>query len=229
MTLPTSGKISLGDISVEIFGRVLPLDMNNRYVRMLLGKPSGKISLLDGRGKTWAVPGNRTFSFTGSTEVFSVPRYHSITIEVWAAGGGGTGLYGNDGFCYGYCGGAGGNGGNSSSRNDMIAYGGTGGAAGGRDSCGPAGADGSAIGGNVVIGGGAPGGVGCDPNRFGIAGHGGAGGYVTKTWYLLDQGAPEIGSSIAVNVGAGGPGGPGGENAGPGYPGGNGSVKISWN
>ena len=59
MALPTSGKISLGDVNVEL-GRTResPLSLGNSLVRSLSGLPNGKIGLNDLKGKSLEIPPN---------------------------------------------------------------------------------------------------------------------------------------------------------------------------
>lgn len=53
MTLPTTGKISLGDINVELGrSRASPVSLGGGLVRPLAGVPSGQIKLSNLRGKT---------------------------------------------------------------------------------------------------------------------------------------------------------------------------------
>ena len=221
--LPGSGVISFANISVEILrSSTSQRSLNDADVRTLLGVPSGQISISTAYGKRWVTPGNNSFSYTGSTQYFSVPRYETLTVTINAGGGGATGYCDNDGFAYGYCGGAGASGGNTTfySSNNVIANGGTGGGGGGQDYCPPSGAAGGGSGGTVTSGGGAGGGTGCNS--------GGAGGKVVKTWNWNDADAPGYGASIAISIGAGGGGGGGGENAPAASGGGNGSVYIEW-
>ena len=106
--LQGSGAITLGDISVEVLvGRGNTLNLADGRVRILTGRTSGSISHSHAYAKRWVTPGSTTFNFTGGTQYFTVPRYNTLTIQCWGAGGGATGYCGNDGFAYGYCGGAG--------------------------------------------------------------------------------------------------------------------------
>lgn len=57
MTLPTTGPISLNNVSTEIgIGVGSRLDFNDGRVRALAGRPSGAISMADLRGKSSYVP-----------------------------------------------------------------------------------------------------------------------------------------------------------------------------
>lgn len=57
MTLPTTGKISLGDTNVELkLARATAIRMSNPLVRALAVKASGKVAMSDLRGKTYSAP-----------------------------------------------------------------------------------------------------------------------------------------------------------------------------
>ncbi|QDG74418.1 RHS repeat domain-containing protein [Labrenzia sp. PHM005] len=153
-------------------------------------------------------PGTQTFAVSGT---FLVPNYTTITVEVAGAGGEAGGPIRQDGsgenttLYNGLDGAAGGN----SVFGSMIGYGGEGGSGALLTHWGklPASAPGSAQGGNLsnTTGAGAAPGTTLD---FGDArrspGDGGAGGLARSTWQSGQAGAPQIGSSIAVTVGAGG-------------------------
>jgi hypothetical protein len=246
--LQGSGTITLGDIEVEVLlARGNQINLADGRIRLLTGVTSGPINQSSAYAKRWVVPNSVTFNFTGGTQYFTVPRYNTITIECWGAGGGATGGCGNDSFAYGYCGGAGASGQFSQA---SLPYKGNafyGGATGGvnataasswvvrgdggigayyppgttsQDYCPPSPGGSGGSGGSVSTGGGAAGGTGCN--------YGGAGGYVTKTWYYYEAEAPTYGSSINVWVGTGGAGGGGGENGGAATDGATGKVTISW-
>lgn len=218
--LPASGQLSFASVSVEILRSTDSLrTLNDIDVRTLFEVSSGQIALSNGHGKRWVTPGSQSFYSSGT---FVVPRYEYLTVVITAGGGGATGYCGNDGFAYGYCGGAGGGGGSSAfyGPTHVVAYGGGGGGNGGQDYCPPSGASGGGSGGSVSIGGGAEGGYGC--NR------GGNGGYVSKTWNWTEGDAPAYGSLIGVTIGGGGGGGGGGENAPAASGGGSGSCIINW-
>ncbi len=224
--LPASGQITMGDVNVEILkSSTAEISLNETNVRTLFGIASGQIDLNTGHGKRWVTPGSSTIT---SSTTFSVPRYAYLTVQVYGGGGGGGGGGGNDSWAYGYNGGCGGAGGTStfSSSTACNAYGGgagcpgAGGAAGGQD--GPSGS-------TLTTGGGSPGGAGGGGNNgYSSGGTGGAGGYVAKTWYYTDAGAPGWFGSIGVTIGGGGGGGPGGENAPGGASGTAGKCIISW-
>lgn len=224
--LPGSGQISIGQVSVEILkSATATTSLDEANVRTLFGIPSGQIDLNTGHGKQWVVPNSQAFYSSGS---FSVPRYAYLTVQLWGGGGGGGGGGGNDSWAYGYNGGAGGGGGTTSfnSSTTMNAYGGGAGGpcydggAGGQD--GPSGSYGSTGGG--AAGGGSLGGN----NGQCWGGAGGNGGYISKTWYYTDAGAPAWFSSMYVTIGGGGGGGGSGENNRAGYPGNGGQAVISW-
>lgn len=159
-----------------------------------------------------------------------VPQYNVFNLDLRGAGGGGGGRIGVS-DAYHFLATAGGysyfNGPTQS-----LAYGGNPGAAppvNGSFTPAPNGADGSGYGGNVVVGGGAPGGAGLIVSTIYLAGNGGAGGRVYYTWSRGQAGAPVPGQTYAVGVGAGGLGGylttlP----AEAGAPGGNGAAYFSW-
>lgn len=221
MTLPSSGLISIGGVSVELLkSSTASTNMDEWNFRELFGKQptAAQIAMTDGYGKTWITPGSTTIT---SSTTFYVNRYVTFTVQLWAGGGGGGGGHANDGFAHGYNGGAGGSGG-TSSFNGVNAYGGGGGGPG------YGGSAGSGDGGTVTAGGGAGGGGGVNGG-----GGGGAGGYVTKTWNYTDSGAPGWYSTLAVNIGGGGAGGPGGRDAGGAFGGDGGAgsagyAVISW-
>lgn len=220
MTLPNSGLISIGNVSVEI---LKPFDSNTNMdeynFRELFGRQPTptQIAMTDGYGKTWITPGSVTI--TGTT-TFYVNRYVNFTVQLWGGGGAGGGGHANDGFAHGYNGGAGGTGG-TTSFNGVNAYGGGGGGTG------YGGFAGSGDGGSVTVGGGAAGGGGA-----GDGGAGGAGGYVSKSWNYTQSGAPGWYSTLAIYIGGGGGGGPGGRDAsafgGDGGPGSSGYAVLSW-
>jgi hypothetical protein len=231
--LPASGVLSLGDISVEVLkSNTAQTSLNDTNIRTLTGKTTAlsQIAVSDAYSKRWVTPGSAAFSYTGAVQTWSIQRYQSLTVTIYASGGGPTGGCGNDGFVYGYCGGAGTNGGEANvsgpNMTTEIAYGGTGSAAGGDGYCPPSGNGGSGTGGTVTVGGGAAGGVGCN--------YGGAGGRVTKTWTWTDADSPGYTSSVfdggtlSISIGAPGVSGSGGESASPGTNGTAGNVAISW-
>lgn len=223
MTTPASGRLSIGNISVELLRPSnARANLGEKNTRELLGVPSGEVSMSRGYNKTWIVPGQVEFGFNGSWQYFSVKRYQFMTIELWAAGAGATGYCGNDGWCYGYCGGAGGAGGWSyfGVNGAVAAEGGYNGGGGGRNFCPGSGRDGNGYGGNIRTGGGGAGGYGC--NR------GGSGGYLSRTFRFDEPGAPAYFSTIGVYVGGGGGGGGGGECAPPASSGANGYARIRW-
>jgi hypothetical protein len=72
MTLPVSGEISLAHINTEFgLSATLTRSLNDATTRALFGKASGEISLLDGRGKSNAYPG-QILTFDGQS--LSSPR-----------------------------------------------------------------------------------------------------------------------------------------------------------
>lgn len=236
--LPSSGSISMNQIRIEVLLSGNQIDLNNSKIRELFGVSSGQISMSSGYSKRWVTPGSSgVYGYTGANQFFPVPRYETLTVTVNAAGGGSSGLCGNDGFAHGYCGGAGGAGENSritGTKMTTITAGGGAGSLGSRQStddndCQASGAAGGGSGGSVVVGGGAAGGIN-NTGNCGIAGRGdgGAGGKVTKTWNWFDADAPPYGSQMTIYIGAGGSGGSPGESAGTGNPGGSGSASFSW-
>jgi hypothetical protein len=223
--LPASGQISIGNVSVEILrSATATTTLNDTDVRTLFGQATGSVDLNTGHGKRWVVANSQTFSSSGT---FSVPRYATITVQLWGGGGGSGGGGGNDSWAYGYNGGAGTAGGTTSfaSGTAMNAYGG---GAGGPGYNGGAGTeDGPYT--TKTDGGGASGGAGVPGNNgYASGGAGGAGGYISKTWAYNDAGAPAWFSNITVTIGGGGSGGGAGENAPGGNGGGNGQAVITW-
>ena len=177
---------------------------------------------------TAAFAGSRTFSTPGNYN-FTVPSYTgSLTVEVWGGGGGGEGctLIPMPKFIsYNYW--PGGNGSASSVSGSVIGYGGTGGGTNGQPGGAGSGGDvnlsgeaGSGVRGSPAYASGGGGGSGLDPvnTRHGVApgggGDGGAqgcylyggggGGYAKKTYTLGTAGAPAVGATLPVVVGAGG-------------------------
>lgn len=67
MALPVSGKISLGDVNVELqLVRTAPVRMSNAAVRTLAAKPNGTIKMSDLRGKSHGAPANASaYQLTG--------------------------------------------------------------------------------------------------------------------------------------------------------------------
>jgi len=77
MTLPTSGPISIGNVSTEILSQSTATNsLNTPQTRTLLGKPTGTVSLKDAYGKAY---------FSDVFEILII------------AGGGGGGRSGDDG------------------------------------------------------------------------------------------------------------------------------------
>lgn len=140
---------------------------------------------------SWAVtPGSQDYATPG-TYTFTVPAYNTLTVEVWGAGGGGSGWAG--GWVNG------GTGGTSSWNASVIANGGGAGASFG----GPAPTGGTASGGDSnVTGGVSTGNTTCwtDVCRGGFAPFGGAGG---GTWPgpSLDGGTPGGGGGVYGYIG----------------------------
>jgi hypothetical protein len=195
--------------------------------------------------------GSTTIGFGPGTHTFTTPLHATLTVDVYGGGGGGGGgasrilWYNQAGnlTTSTRSGSPGGAGGASSFGGILVGNGGGGGGAGVADNAlSPAGAVGTAGGGNATNGGAANGGaVGQGAFAFWGGGAGGAGG---RAWYTWPRGtfyAP--GTLITITVGGGGGGGAQGPdgspysgasyldtyNAGsPGGAGGNGAVYISW-
>ena len=103
MTLPTSGTISLSDVSNLARGNTdQQINMSDWDVRYLADKPKGMISLSDTYGKP--IADTRTYSTPG-TYTFLVPAYETLNVTVMGGSGGGGG--GSDHFPYLYCWGGG--------------------------------------------------------------------------------------------------------------------------
>lgn len=182
--------------------------------------------------------GNHSATVTGAGPcTFTVPSYGTLTATVNGAGGGAGGA-GPGGYHAGENGGPGGN----TTFLSQTGFGGGGGqgspATGGPPAQGAPGTPGIATGGDVnTTGGGSVGGT-CDgvPNMeywwpATKGGTGGAGGRSIKVYQSGSVGAPTVGTSLNVTVGAGGYGGtashwfPGEPDGRPGQ---NGSVTITW-
>lgn len=152
-----------------------------------------------------------TYNSAGTYQ-YTVPAYSSMTVLLKGGGQGGQGGSGNGSHTVGATGSPGGN----SSFVSSIPVIAAGGANSGTANYGTK-FDGGAF------NGGSPG------LNYGQNTRGAAGDYVAKTWLSTDTGAPEIGSSIGVVVGAGGAGGAGGSGTNTGDSGsigGSGSVII---
>jgi hypothetical protein len=97
------------------------VSLNDTIVRTLFGVPSGQISMSNGYGKAYTIPGNSGILTSGSS--FTLPTTSGLTINVLVigAGGGGGGGSGRT-FASGYYtgGGAGGAGGNAYALNVPV-------------------------------------------------------------------------------------------------------------
>lgn len=115
MTLPASGPISLNAVNVELqLSGTTTISMNQTNVRTLFGVPSGTISMSNGYGKAYTVPGNSGIITSGSS--FTLPSTSGLTVKILAIGpgGGGGGGSGRTSFAgYFTGGGGGGSGGNA--------------------------------------------------------------------------------------------------------------------
>jgi len=115
MTLPASGPISLSQVNTELqLSSTATISLNDTNVRTLFGVPSGAISMSNGYGKSYVIPGNSGILTSGSS--FTLPSTSGASINVLAIGGGGGGGGGSGrtsfaGFFTG--GGGGGAGGNA--------------------------------------------------------------------------------------------------------------------
>jgi hypothetical protein len=228
MSLPANGSISLSQIISVAKGANTTTRISDWEVRYLLNHLTGRVKFSDAYSKPMA--GSANYTVPGRY-TFLVPPYQSMSTQVWAAGGGGGGGGANDGFAYGYCGGAGGRGGNSSFGTYTSADGGFPGYNGCDNSNGtPGGAGG-------LTGGGGSGGYGGGGNGGGSGASGGAGGYSSDDLTYLSSGPiwgnTAIGiNKITVTVGAGGSGGYGasdvGSHAAAGTSGENGRVYVIW-
>lgn len=80
MTLPATGKISIGDVAVELgLTRGVALDLNTSSVRNLAGVATGKISLSNLSGKSAIPPRTIVAASDGGTGVgFASGQYGSI-------------------------------------------------------------------------------------------------------------------------------------------------------
>jgi hypothetical protein len=86
-TLPTTGPLALSNVNYVLSfanNRIIALD--DFIVRSLFVKPTGTISIADGRGK--AVGGSQSYTIPG-TYYFTIPAYVKMTGTVNGAGGGG--------------------------------------------------------------------------------------------------------------------------------------------
>jgi hypothetical protein len=254
MALPSTGPISILDIANE-FGGTAPFSISQYYRgggRTDAGAPnvptSGEISLQQFRGAAKVVPGSANF-ITPGTDVFVVPAYNQLIIELWGAGASGGGGFN---FGNGTAGGpstaaslglTAGGGGGGGSRNNGAFGGAAGGASGGSDrnwvgeagslrsfSVPAGGRDGfrrqqglepsySGDPFGTVDGGGGRAGYG-----NGTGGGGGGGGHVRSVYAA---GAIAPGTVLTVVIGAGGPGRFDG-GSGQGGAGARGRVFISW-
>lgn len=87
MTLPASGSISLSQVNVELSrSATASINMNESAVRTLFGKPSGTISMSDGRGKSNAVL--KTVFFTSGTGSWTVPAGFQSLVSIEGIGAG---------------------------------------------------------------------------------------------------------------------------------------------
>jgi hypothetical protein len=115
MTLQASGPISLANVNTELqLSSTATISLNDTLVRTLFGASSGAISMSNGYGKAYTIPGNSGILTSGSS--FTLPSTSGLTINVLVIGGGGGGGGGsnrrtNAGYNTG--GGGGGSGGNA--------------------------------------------------------------------------------------------------------------------
>lgn len=173
--------------------------------------------------------GTTNYSGAGGHSVL-IPAYSFITIKISGAGGGGGGCYANVAHDNIF----GGTGTDSSFPAPgvtLTAHGGVGGGNAAQTDFsgthnGSAGAAGTASGGDFnTTGGGNAGGAGSTAIGGIAGGHGGAGGFVQKTWAFGDSGAPVVGNSYTLTLGAAGAGGTGDLSTGSG--GSNATAQIS--
>jgi hypothetical protein len=188
--------------------------------------------MIGARVRPPVVPGSTNYG--AGTVGFLVPEYNTLTITLWGAGGGGSGLNGGDVPANSNMGGTGGSASFSGTGVSMVAGGG-GGSGSWQGVFGPgvAGGGGGASGGNNINspGGGNSGGAGffyTDPDSgnsySGYAG--GPGGLVRSIFTYGAGGSPVPGTSYTVSCGGGGAG-CGGQFASGGA-GSNASASISW-
>lgn len=203
MTLPASGPISMANVNTELQrSSTTTVSLNDTIVRTLFGVPSGQISMSNGYGKAYTVPGNSGILTSGSS--FTLPTTSGLTINVLVIGAGGGGGGGN-GRTYAsgsYLGGGGGGAGGDSyalsisvTPGQIVEYEiGSAGAAGGtRDGPFSSGSNGGTGGTTRVVingisrataTGGSGGGVAAATGSTGGGGAGSAGGTTIGTQYL---------------------------------------------
>ena len=122
MTLQASGPISLANVNTELqLSSTATISLNDTLVRTLFGASSGAISMSNGYGKAYTIPGNSGILTSGSS--FTLPSTSGLTINViaiggGAGGGGGSGRTSFAGFFTG--GGGGGSSGNSYALNVPV-------------------------------------------------------------------------------------------------------------
>lgn len=250
MTIKSTPPISMTDIPAE-FGGSVSLGLfayyrGGQYVPSSVTKvpASGPVSLFDYLDTRKSVPGTMNYDEAG-TFTFTVPAYITMTVEIAGAGGGGASSVWDGGSFVGG-GGIGAAGGDTSFLGLKAAGGGGGGAAAGARHPwqvypGAKGATGGAAGGEAdTPGGGSIGGIGgslaaIGGGSNGDGGIGGTGGLTRRTYKLGDAGAPTVGQTITLIVGAGGIAHPGiagppntAANGAPGTNGRPGYVHISW-
>lgn len=163
MTLPASGPISMANVNTELQrSSTTTVSLNDTIVRTLFGVPSGQISMSNGYGKAYTVPGNSGILTSGTS--YTLPSTSGLTINILVIGGGGGGGGGSGRtFASGYYtgGGGGGAGGNAYALNVPVTPGqsvsfnigiGTGGAGGAyRDGVFTSGSNGSSGLGTAVL------------------------------------------------------------------------------
>jgi len=209
MTLPASGPISMANVNTELQrSSTTTVSLNDTIVRTLFGVPSGQISMSNGYGKAYTIPGNSGILTSGSS--FTLPTTSGLTISVLIIGGGGGGGGGSSrtfaaGFTTG--GGGGGSGGNVYESNISVTPGQSvtfnigGGGAGGapRDGVFTSGGSGFSGGSSSVTVNGSVVAV-ATPGYGGIVsptGTGGSGGSFAA------GGAPQLASSSGADAGSG--------------------------
>jgi len=107
MTLPASGPISLSQVNTELqLSSTATISLNDASVRTLFAVPSGAISMSNGYGKSYVIPGNSGILTSGSS--FTLPSTSGDSISVLAIGGGGGGGSGRTSFAGFFTGGGGG-------------------------------------------------------------------------------------------------------------------------